>query len=252
MGKRVFVGRGSRAVRRRTTARRDRRHRRPAGARRASDRSSRWCTPMKLASYWLDTAPPFAGGARARSRRGPMWWWSAAASPGCRPPSRSPSAARRSSCWRPGRVVGEASGRNGGQCNNGLAHDYASARRDGSGRARATRYYRAYTPRWTRSNGWCARSDRLRLHAHRQASSWPPSPSISRSSPAPTRCCAAEVDPDMRAGPAGAHPRRRSAPTLPRRPAPDHAAPRCTWAGSASALPKRRRAPARASTSMRR
>ncbi|MYM91031.1 FAD-dependent oxidoreductase, partial [Rugamonas sp. FT82W] len=42
-----------------------------------------------------------------------------------------------------GRIAGEASGRNGGQCNTGLAHDYAElARRIGAGRAGA--YYRAY------------------------------------------------------------------------------------------------------------
>jgi glycine/D-amino acid oxidase-like deaminating enzyme len=43
-----------------------------------------------------------------------------------------------------GRVVGEASGRNGGQCNNGLAHDFAalSAR---LGKESARDFYRAYS-----------------------------------------------------------------------------------------------------------
>jgi glycine/D-amino acid oxidase-like deaminating enzyme len=42
-----------------------------------------------------------------------------------------------------GRIVGEASGRNGGQCNNGLAHDFTGLmQRFGLERARA--FYRAY------------------------------------------------------------------------------------------------------------
>jgi glycine/D-amino acid oxidase-like deaminating enzyme len=98
---------------------------------------------MKLESYWLDTAPPFesaaqgdvAGRADAVIIGGGFTGLSAARA----------LARRKASVvvLEAGRIVGEASGRNGGQCNNGLAHDYAAlARRLGSQKARA--FYRAY------------------------------------------------------------------------------------------------------------
>jgi glycine/D-amino acid oxidase-like deaminating enzyme len=98
---------------------------------------------MKLESYWLDTAPRFLGAAN-----GPV------------PPradvvvvgggftglSAALELARRGASvilLEAGRIAGEASGRNGGQCNTGLAHDYADlSTRLGESRARA--YYEAY------------------------------------------------------------------------------------------------------------
>lgn len=98
---------------------------------------------MKLESYWLDTAPTFDRGAQGNVEGrvdvvvigGGFTGLSAALA----------LARRKASVivLEAGRIVGEASGRNGGQCNNGLAHDYAElAARLGMQRARA--FYRAY------------------------------------------------------------------------------------------------------------
>ena len=98
---------------------------------------------MKLAPYWLDTAPAFAGG-----RRGDV---DARADVviiggGFTGLSAALALARRKASvvvLDAGRVAGEASGRNGGQCNSGLAHDYATlAAHLGPQRAKA--YYRAH------------------------------------------------------------------------------------------------------------
>ena len=98
---------------------------------------------MKLDSYWLDTAPlftrddgePVSGHVDVAVVGGGFTGLSAAL-----------ALARRGASvavFEAGRVIGEASGRNGGQCNSGLAHDYgALAERIGAERARA--YYRAY------------------------------------------------------------------------------------------------------------
>jgi glycine/D-amino acid oxidase-like deaminating enzyme len=98
---------------------------------------------MKLESYWLDTAPAFGGGRTGDVDRqadvvvigGGFTGLSAALA----------LARRKASVvvLDAGRVAGEATGRNGGQCNSGLAHDYAAlAARLGAQRARA--YYHAH------------------------------------------------------------------------------------------------------------
>jgi glycine/D-amino acid oxidase-like deaminating enzyme len=98
---------------------------------------------MKLDSYWLDTAPRFPVGAEgpvdgrvdAVIIGGGLTGLSAALA----------LARRRASVMvlEAGRIVGEASGRNGGQCNNGLPHDFTGlVQRFGLERARA--FYRAY------------------------------------------------------------------------------------------------------------
>jgi glycine/D-amino acid oxidase-like deaminating enzyme len=99
---------------------------------------------MKLASYWLDSAPPFSVGAE-----GPVDGRADVVIIGGGFTGLSAALAlsrRRASVMvlEAGRIVGEASGRNGGQCNNGLPHDFtALVRRFGPDRARA--FYRTYT-----------------------------------------------------------------------------------------------------------
>ncbi|MBV1790778.1 FAD-binding oxidoreductase [Marinobacterium sp. D7] len=98
---------------------------------------------MKLESYWLDTAPPFTQGEREPvSGHVDV----AVIGGGYTGLSAALALARQGASvmvFEAGRVVGQASGRNGGQCNSGLAHDYgALSARIGSDRARA--YYRAY------------------------------------------------------------------------------------------------------------
>ena len=99
---------------------------------------------MKLESYWLDTAPAFADGAQGEV---PGRADVVIVGGGFTGLSAALSLARRKASvlvLEAGRIVGEASGRNGGQCNNGLAHDYAAlAQRLGAQTARA--FYRAYS-----------------------------------------------------------------------------------------------------------
>jgi len=91
-------------------------------------------------SYWLDSAPPFAGGARepveslgrvdAAIVGGGFTGLSAALALAKRGASVAVLEA--------GRVAGEASGRNGGHCSNGVAHDYQGlVERFGEAKARA-------------------------------------------------------------------------------------------------------------------
>jgi glycine/D-amino acid oxidase-like deaminating enzyme len=98
---------------------------------------------MKLDSYWLDTAPPFLHG-----QQGPVGGGSdvVVIGGGFTGLSAALELAKRGipvTVLEAGRIAGEASGRNGGQCNTGLAHDYAAlAARIGADNARD--FYRAY------------------------------------------------------------------------------------------------------------
>lgn len=98
---------------------------------------------MKLESYWLDTAPAFQSAAQGdvEGRADAV-----IIGGGFTGLSAARALARRKASvvvLEAGRIVGEASGRNGGQCNNGLAHDYAAlARSLGSQKARM--FYGAY------------------------------------------------------------------------------------------------------------
>jgi glycine/D-amino acid oxidase-like deaminating enzyme len=98
----------------------------------------------RLESYWLDTAPAFEGAAQGTIEgRADV----VVIGGGFTGLSAALALARRKASvvvLEAGRVVGEASGRNGGQCNNGLAHDYAAlAAKLGAQQARA--FYRAYS-----------------------------------------------------------------------------------------------------------
>ncbi len=98
---------------------------------------------MKLESYWLDTAPPFKAAAQgAVPQRADV----VVVGGGFTGLSAALALARRGATvvvLEAGRIAGEASGRNGGHCNTGLAHDYADlSARLGEQRARA--YYDAY------------------------------------------------------------------------------------------------------------
>lgn len=94
-------------------------------------------------SYWLDTAPSFTGtAAGAVEGRADV----AIVGGGFTGLSTALALAKRGASvivLEAGRVAGEASGRNGGQCNNGLAHDYGALSAS-IGRERAQAYYRAY------------------------------------------------------------------------------------------------------------
>jgi glycine/D-amino acid oxidase-like deaminating enzyme len=98
---------------------------------------------MKLESYWLDSAPPFGAAAQGPvSGRADV----VVVGGGFTGLSAAHALAKRGArvvLLEAGRVAGEASGRNGGQCNTGLFHDVADlTRKIGADRVRD--FYRAY------------------------------------------------------------------------------------------------------------
>jgi len=98
---------------------------------------------MKLDSYWLDTAPEFRGGAQ-----GPVEGRSdvVVIGGGFTGLSAALELATRGvsvTLLEAGRIAGEASGRNGGQCNTGVAQDF-SALAASMGLEQAREFYRAY------------------------------------------------------------------------------------------------------------
>lgn len=98
---------------------------------------------MKLESYWLDTRPAFRDG-----REGPVEGHAevvviGGGFTGLSAALELASRGVQVTVLEAGQIAGEASGRNGGQCNTGLAHDYASlAQKIGAPQAKA--FYRAY------------------------------------------------------------------------------------------------------------
>jgi len=95
---------------------------------------------VKLESYWLDSAPRFTGAAQAPlDSLGRVD--AAVVGGGFTGLSAALALARRGASvavLEAGRVAGEASGRNGGHCSNGVAHDYEGlVRRFGEPKARA-------------------------------------------------------------------------------------------------------------------
>lgn len=99
---------------------------------------------MKLESYWLDTAPPFERAAQGDvSGRADV----AIVGGGFTGLSAALALARCGAdvvLLEAERVIGEASGRNGGQCNCGLAHDYTSLAQS-LGKPLARAFYQAYS-----------------------------------------------------------------------------------------------------------
>ena len=98
---------------------------------------------MKLDSYWLDTAPAFSEGAEGpvdgRANVVVIGGGFTGLSAALELATRGVSV----TVLEAGRIASEASGRNGGQCNTGVAQDFASlAARVGLEQARG--FYRAY------------------------------------------------------------------------------------------------------------
>lgn len=98
---------------------------------------------MKLESYWLETAPPFTGASPlpVEGRADIV-----VVGGGFTGLSAARTLARKgvdAVVLEAGRVAAEASGRNGGHCNNGLAHDYGSIKAR-FGLERAQEMYRAF------------------------------------------------------------------------------------------------------------
>ena len=98
---------------------------------------------MKLESYWLDTAPVFTGAAQGGVSGRTDAVVVGAGFTGLSAALALAKCGASVTVLESNRIVGEASGRNGGHCNSGLAHDFVSlAGRIGLERARA--FYHAY------------------------------------------------------------------------------------------------------------
>jgi glycine/D-amino acid oxidase-like deaminating enzyme len=99
---------------------------------------------MKIQSYWLDSAPAFAGSDRDSLPSSSDVVIVGAGYTGL---SAALALARRGASvtvLEADRVIGQASGRNGGHCSNGLANEYLAVVAQ-QGREAAAAYYRAYT-----------------------------------------------------------------------------------------------------------
>lgn len=98
---------------------------------------------MRSESYWLDTAPAFTGAQQGAVEGNADVVVVGGGFTGL---SAARSLALKGAnvvVLEAGRVIGEASGRNGGQCNTGVAQDYAALRAS-LGVEQAREYYKAY------------------------------------------------------------------------------------------------------------
>ncbi len=98
---------------------------------------------MKLASYWLESAPVFAGAPGPVSGRADV----VVVGGGFTGLAAALALAKKGAAvtlLEAGQIAGEASGRNGGQCNSGLAHDFGDlAQKIGLEQARY--FYQSYS-----------------------------------------------------------------------------------------------------------
>lgn len=98
---------------------------------------------MRFESYWLATAPDFHGNSEALPEKKVDVAVIGGGFTGLSAARTLASRGARVALLEADRIIGEASGRNGGHCNTGVAHDYA-ALVGKVGRERAIGAYRAY------------------------------------------------------------------------------------------------------------
>lgn len=98
---------------------------------------------MRPDSFWLDTAPPFTGDSPLPVEGRVDVAVVGGGFTGLSAARRLAKKGVAVAVLEAGRVAGEASGRNGGHCNNGLAHDYGSVKAR-FGQERAVEMYRAF------------------------------------------------------------------------------------------------------------